>query len=135
MRKINEIIIHCSDTFYDMDIGVDEIRRWHTAKGWNDIGYHYVVRRNGTIEKGRKDNVIGAHCRGHNKISIGVCFVGGKRGNGMGMNNFTNIQMVKGLVLITELTDKYPDVSIHGHNEFSKKKCPVFDIKLVIPYE
>ena len=78
MREINTFIIHCSDTYPDMDIGVEEIRRWHKERGWSDIGYHYVIRRNGKIEEGRNDGIVGAHAKGMNENSLGICMVGGK---------------------------------------------------------
>ena len=79
MRRIDKVIIHCSDTYHNMDIGVKQIRRWHKKRGFNDVGYHYIIRRDGTLETGRPIEKIGAHCKGQNRHSIGVCFVGGKR--------------------------------------------------------
>lgn len=74
MREVQKHIIHCSDsTFGD----VAEIRRWHIARGFNDVGYHFVIRRDGEVEMGRTLETIGAHCKGHNTNSIGTCLVGG----------------------------------------------------------
>ena len=89
MRKINEIIIHCSDTQEGCDVTAADIRRWHTTpkekggRGWRDIGYHYVIRLDGTIEVGRTIERVGAHCIGrngedHNSHSIGICYIGGR---------------------------------------------------------
>lgn len=130
MRQINKIIIHCADTPPSMDIGTAEIRQWHTdpvpkGRGWKDIGYHYVIRRNGVIEKGRDDEDIGAHVTGHNTDSIGICMVGGKP-----MTNFTKAQWKTLEVLVTDLKVKYPKASVNGHNTFeSKKTCPTFDVE------
>lgn len=116
-----------------MDIGVNEIRKWHTARGFRDVGYHFVIRRDGTLEKGRDISRYGAHCIGHNAISIGVCFVGGKEGHGQQADNFTLEQMQVGRMLISDLHKQFPKATFHGHNEFSKKACPVFDIDVITP--
>ena len=76
-RRITEIIVHCSATPEGKDYTVLDIRKWHKQQGWSDIGYHYVVYRNGHIEAGRDVDIIGAHCEGHNAHSIGVCYIGG----------------------------------------------------------
>ena len=131
MRKINKIIIHCSDTYVDQDIGVEDIRRWHRARGFRDVGYHYVIRRDGELEKGRKLDEIGAHCLGQNKNSIGICLVGGKEGHGSPADNFTIPQIQIARMLISDLRKKF-DLTIHGHNEFANKACPVIDIKKLI---
>ena len=121
MRKINKIILHCSDTPAKMDIGAKEINKWHRQNGWASIGYHYVIRRDGTIEDGRNDATIGAHCFGYNRTSIGVCLVG--RGK------YTKKQFEALKTLLKELQDKYKDTSINGHYEFSIKECPMFDVE------
>jgi N-acetyl-anhydromuramyl-L-alanine amidase AmpD len=119
-RTINKIIIHVADTPESMDIGVNEIRSWHTAKGWNDVGYHYVIRRDGTIEVGRQESKIGAHCRGYNWESIGICMVG--------RNMFTDIQWDSLAKLVKSLDGRY-GATVHGHRDFDKHKtCPNFDV-------
>ena len=128
MRKINQIVIHCSDTPASMDIGAITIRKWHTKeRGWSDIGYHFVIRRNGTIENGRAIETIGAHVGGHNINSIGVCWVGGKDG----IDNRTNEQKESLFLLLSGLIDKFPNSEILGHRDFEgvKKYCPSFDAK------
>ena len=125
MRDINQIIIHCSYTPASMDIGVPEIRQWHLDRNWSDIGYHYVIRRNGVIERGRDEATIGAHVRGQNHDSIGVCLVGGKP-----YFNFTREQFSSLQHLLYELKSRYPNVTISGHNEHtSDKTCPTFDVQ------
>lgn len=127
MRAIKEIIIHCTATKPSVDWGVKEIRRCHiNDKGWADIGYHYVIRLNGFIERGRAEWRQGAHCVGHNKHSIGVCYVGGLDQNGKPSDTRTPAQRRAMLTLLKELTQKY-HCEIHGHNEYSSKACPCFN--------
>lgn len=131
MRDINSIIIHCSATPPSLDIGADEIRTWHKAKGWNDIGYHFVIRRDGTLEPGRPVALAGAHARGHNKDSIGICYIGGIDEQGRADDNITEPQLdALGQLLIT-LGHTYPDVDeIKGHRDTgANKACPSFDVK------
>ena len=79
MRKITEIIIHCSATTEGMDFTVEDIDRWHRQRGFSGVGYHFVIYLNGSIHAGRPKNKIGAHCKGHNTISIGICYIGGRK--------------------------------------------------------
>lgn len=123
MREINRIIVHCSATPAGMDIGRDEIDQWHRDRGFNGIGYHFVIRRSGDVEIGRPENEVGAHTRGHNEDSIGICLVGGKASF-----NFTADQIAELVELVEALEDRYPGATVHGHNEFSAKLCPQFDV-------
>jgi N-acetylmuramoyl-L-alanine amidase len=134
MRAINDIIIHCAYTKPSMDIGVAEIRAWHLDRGWRDIGYTYVIRRNGLVEKGRDldndgdvDEEIGAHALGHNAHSLGICLVGGMSDEGVPDSNFTLNQLVSLKNLVETLQDRYPDTELHGHRDYSSKACPCFD--------
>jgi N-acetylmuramoyl-L-alanine amidase len=125
MRDIKKIIIHCADTYAEMDIGVAEIRRWHIDRGWADIGYHFVIRRNGDIEKGRDEETPGAHVKGHNHDSIGVCLVGGKP-----FCNFTRAQWHALESLVMELKGRYPLAAVSGHRDHDPSKtCPTFDVR------
>lgn len=128
--KIDRIIIHCSATPPDRDIGAEEIRRWHLGRGWADIGYHYVIRRDGTLESGRDEDRIGAHTKGYNHGSLGVCLVGGVTTSGDPLYNFTEAQMVCLKALVIRLVDRHPGATVHGHNEFSAKSCPTLDIQV-----
>jgi N-acetylmuramoyl-L-alanine amidase len=121
MRKINKIILHCSDTPAKMDIGTKEIDKWHRQRGFSLIGYHYVIRRNGVIEKGRSEDRIGAHCYGYNRTSLGVCLVG--RGK------YTKVQFEALKTLLKELEGRYTDAIIKGHYEYSTKTCPMFNVE------
>lgn len=127
MRAIKEIIVHCSATKPSVDIGAKEIKVWHTRdRHWEDIGYHYVIRRNGFIERGRPEWRQGAHCTGHNRHSIGVCYVGGLDQNGNPADTRTPAQKRALLTLLKELVTKYR-CQIHGHKEYAPKACPCFD--------
>lgn len=126
MRTIKMIVIHCADTPASMDIGAKEIRGWHIKeRGWKDIGYHYVIRRNGVVEKGRNIEVIGAHAYGYNVNSIGICMVGGKP-----EANFTIEQWSALEKLVKGLKFTYKNAQILGHRDLNKgKTCPQFDVK------
>lgn len=111
-----------------MDIGAAEIERWHRARGFFGIGYHYVIRRNGQLEKGRPLEKVGAHAEGHNANSIGICLVGGIDEKGKPQNNFTDAQWTELKRLVSELTEKYRVLKIIGHNEVANKACPSFSV-------
>ena len=131
MRNITEIIIHCAATKPSMDVGVKEIRDWHVnGNGWADIGYHYVIRRDGTLELGRPISKAGAHTTGHNTNSIGICLVGGVKEDGKTPeSNFTDAQWATLETVVKEQAERYPNATIHGHNEFAAKACPSFDVQ------
>lgn len=130
MRNIKEIIVHCSATPEGKDFTVEDIRKWHLARGFKDIGYHYVIYRDGSIHKGREESVIGAHCTGHNSYSIGVCYIGGVAKDGKTPKDTRTEAQKESLVeLLKELKAKYPKATIHGHREFANKACPSFDAK------
>ena len=133
MRTINLLIVHCSATKPFMDIGAVEIRKWHTdpkpkGNGWRDIGYHFVIRRDGTVEDGRPIDQVGAHVAGHNSDSIGICLVGGVDDAGVPAANFTPEQWKALEALLRVLRAKFPKSTIHGHNEYAAKACPSFDV-------
>ena len=125
MRDINKIILHCSATREGQDISTETIRGWHVnERGWSDIGYHYVVLLDGTVDKARPVERQGAHVRGKNKGSIGVCYIGGCDAD-MNPKDTRNEAQKKSLEeLITYLMESYDDATLHGHNEFSSKACP-----------
>ena len=129
MRPINKIIIHCSATPEGRDVKIDTIRQWHLDKGWNDIGYHYVIELDGQIQAGRPVELLGAHCLGQNKFSIGICYIGGMN-KAMTKPKDTRTEEQKGslISLIADLRKKYPALTIHGHNEYSAKACPSFNV-------
>lgn len=127
-RTIKELIVHCSATPEGKDYSVDTIRQWHLQRGFSDIGYHYVIYRDGSIHTGRDESIIGAHCTGHNTNSIGVCYIGGCASDGKTPKDTRTTEQKQSLVkLLKELKTKYPKASIHGHRDFSSKACPSFD--------
>lgn len=130
MRQITEIIIHCADTPEGRDVKADEIRRWHkNERGWSDIGYHYVIDLDGTIEPGRDIETAGAHCTGHNAKSIGICYVGGCDEKMQPKDTRTEAQKASLLLLLKYLRQRYPGAKIYGHRDFAQKACPSFDAK------
>jgi N-acetylmuramoyl-L-alanine amidase len=129
MREIKYIIIHYSETPWHQDIGVEEIRQWHIERGWRNIGYHWVVRLDGFIEEGRKEEIQGAHAYGYNEYSIGICYVGGINQHNEKTDTRNPSQKKALLKLLKELKQRYPKAEIIGHNEVSGKECPGFDAK------
>lgn len=129
MRKITEIIIHCTATPKGKKITIEDIRHCHIHKnGWKDIGYHYVITTDGKIHSGRNEEDIGAHCKGHNTNSIGVAYVGGLAADGkMPADTRTDAQKSALLRLLKVLKAKYPKAAIHSHRDFAAKACPCFN--------
>lgn len=127
-RRITEIIIHCTATPEGHDYTVEDIRRWHKARGFSDVGYHYVIYRNGHIMDGRDVDLVGAHCSGHNTNSIGVCYVGGMdAANKNPKDTRTLAQKATLLSLLMDLRKLYPRARIRSHRDFANKACPSFD--------
>lgn len=127
-RLITEIIVHCTATPEFKDYTVTDIRQWHKAQGWSDIGYHYVVYRDGTVHDGRNVDLIGAHCAGHNSHSIGVVYVGGVAPDGKTPKDTRTQQQKEALAsLLYKLKKLYPNAKIYGHRNFANKACPSFD--------
>lgn len=129
MRKINKIIIHCSATPEGRAVTVQEIDKWHRAKGWNGVGYHFVIGLNGEVWSGRNVELAGAHTEGQNANSIGVCYVGGCDKAMKAKDTRTAAQKASLIKLVKELKTKYPNATIHGHNEFAAKACPSFNVQ------
>jgi hypothetical protein len=134
MREITLIVVHCSATPQDRDIGAKEIREWHVRdNGWSDIGYHYVIRRNGIQEIGRPESEPGAHASGHNANSIGVCLVGGNDADNKALAecNYTRAQFRVLEALLNDLLSRFPNAAIMGHKDLPNvhKACPCFDVR------
>lgn len=128
---IRYITIHTSDTYPDMDIGVAEITEWHVQRGFDTIGYHWVIRRDGTREKGRASTYQGAHVGGHNAGNLGICLVGGKsRDTDRCEDNYTDEQWIALFEFVKALHASFPEALIMGHNGFpghEARGCPCFD--------
>lgn len=128
MRTINRIIIHCTATKAGRKVTVAEIDRWHRARGFRGIGYHYVIGLDGSVATGRNESVAGAHCKGYNARSIGVCYVGGLDAEGRPADTRTHAQRRALRELVCLLRRRYPEATVHGHREFAAKACPCFDV-------
>ena len=129
-RKITEIIVHCSATPEGKDFTASDITRWHKQRGFRTIGYHYVVYRDGSVHLGRPEGEIGAHCTGHNAVSIGVCYIGGLAADGKTAKDTRTKEQREALtMLLRRLRAKYPNAKIYGHRDFAAKACPSFDAR------
>jgi N-acetylmuramoyl-L-alanine amidase len=136
VRTINELVVHCSATEGSKDFTAADIKRWHTdpkprGRGYADIGYHYVIRLSGQVEKGRPEAEVGAHAYGHNKHSIGICLIGGLDAHGRPSATFTTAQYASLERLLLELRSRFPKAQILGHRDLPKvkKDCPCFDVR------
>lgn len=132
MRKINKIIIHCTATPEGRHHDVEDIRRWHVnGRGWSDIGYHFLVHIDGTVEYGRPLKKSGAHTLNENKNSIGICYVGGMSKDMKKAKDTRTKEQKDALVkLIKQLIYTYnKDMQIFGHRDFANKACPSFDAR------
>lgn len=131
LKDVQFITLHCSATRPTQIAGVKEIRQWHRKKGWADIGYHFVVRRDGRVEKGRPITETGAHVQGWNKNNVGICLEGGINDRFQPENNFTREQWRALKPLVAGLREKATKAKIVGHRDFPKvdKACPCFDAK------
>lgn len=131
-RLIDLILVHCTATPDGKDYTVDQIREWHKDRGFADIGYHYVIYRDGSVHLGRDVDLIGAHCEGFNSHSIGVCYVGGMSADGKkNEDTRTDAQKLALLDLLVKLRQLYPNAQISGHRNYDKKgkTCPNFDAR------
>lgn len=128
--KTNFIVVHCSASQNLPSIDAKTIDRWHKERGFNSIGYHYVVKTGGEVEEGRKLSEIGAHVVNYNHNSVGICLIGGVDRDGNSVNNFKPKQFEALRELIEKLLVLYPKAVIKGHRDFPnvKKDCPCFDV-------
>ena len=131
MRKIDKIIIHCTATPEQRHHDVKDITRWHKQRGFNTIGYNFLIHLDGTIETGRDIKRIPAHCSGQNRNSIGICYVGGMtKDMKKAKDTRTPEQKDSLIVLMHHLIYTYNhNMTVHGHNEFANKACPSFNVK------
>ena len=129
MRTITLLVIHCSAVRPDQTSSAAQIDTWHRRQGWHlGIGYHYVVRRDGQIESGRPEWMVGAHCKNHNAHSIGICYEGGLNARGQPADTRTLAQKLAMVQLLEILHRKYPKALIVGHHDLNPlKACPCID--------
>ncbi len=129
MKSNKDIIIHCSATPEGRDVDIETVRGWHKGRGWRDVGYHYFVKLDGTVQVGRKETDSGAHTIGHNN-DIGVCYAGGMNIDmTKPMDTRTEEQKQAIIDVIKDIKTRYPDAKVYGHRDFSAKACPSFDAK------
>ena len=128
MRTVTLIVIHCSAVRPGQRSSAQDIDGWHRARGYKSIGYHFVVRRDGTIETGRRLDEVGAHCQGHNRHSISICYEGGLDADGQPADTRT-LEQVKTLrELVKCIHAHFPNALIVGHHDLNPMKaCPCFD--------
>jgi len=131
MRDIKRIILHCTATYERQSVTIEDVRRWHTSapRNWKDVGYHYLILQDGTIQHGRNVQVQGAHVKGENVDSIGIAYCGGLLENGDVADTMTSYQDMSFLMLVNSLRNVFGHLTLHGHNEFSNKACPGFDVQ------
>jgi len=120
-----------------MDVGFEEIDSWHQQRGFKSpsgihCGYHVIIKRCGMIEQGRPYHEVGAHCRGHNRNSLGICLVGGMDDSGKPDSNYTMAQLETLSILCADLDTEFPGIIFSGHRDYSNKACPVFDITAIL---
>lgn len=128
--KVTHIVVHYSATFPDMDVTAAQIDRWHRERGFAKIGYHYFIRRDGTVEKGRADTEVGAHVAGQNTGKLGICWAGGlERGKPGGHKNMAPAQEKALIGLIKSLLVKYPAAKVVGHRDLAATECPGFAVQ------
>ena len=129
MRPIHLIVIHCSATRANCSYTVDDCRRDHRDRGYADIGYHYYIARDGEVHTGRPLNQVGAHARGFNQYSIGICYEGGLDNDGRPADTRTPPQRTSLDQLLTYLKVAFPQARIVGHNQLNPHKaCPCFEV-------
>jgi N-acetylmuramoyl-L-alanine amidase len=133
LSKVEAIVVHCSATPATMDIGAAEIDRWHRQRGFLRIGYHYVIRRDGTREAGRSLDQVGSHAQGHNSTTLAVCLVGGINDAKLQkpQANFTEAQLQTLWATVRELQGLHPQARVIGHRDLPgvAKACPSFDVQ------
>lgn len=132
MRTVTLIIVHCSAVRPGQRSSAQDIDRWHRAQGYKSIGYHFVVRRDGSIETGRRLEEVGAHCQGHNRHSIGICYEGGLDSDGRPADTRTPQQAKALRELVERMRTYFPKALVVGHHDLNPMKaCPCFDVAIL----
>ena len=129
-RPIEALVVHCAATPEGKQFDVNDIRAWHKDRGWSDVGYHFVIKLDGTVQPGRPLAYKGAHVFGHNAATIGICYIGGLDKNKAPKDTRTDAQKASLLELLKLLKQRWPEAKIFGHHDFDRgKACPCFDAK------
>ena len=128
MRPVLYLIIHCAATREGIPYTVADVDRWHRQRGWSGVGYHYVIELDGKVRPGRPESEAGAHCKGYNHRSIGICYIGGLSATGQPKDTRTPAQQEALTRLVKELLNQYPHALVAGHNQFAPKACPSFSV-------
>ena len=129
MRKITMIVLHCSAIMPNQHQDIKNIDDYHKSKGWKGVGYHFYVRRDGTVERGRPIEEVGAHCVNHNRYSIGICYEGGLDKDGRPADTRTPAQVRELRKLVERMHAYFPQAVIVGHHDLNPRKdCPCFDV-------
>ena len=126
------IVIHCSATPEGKPFKARDIDRWHREKGWQGIGYHFVIELDGTVTAGRPLGAIGSHVAGHNANSLGICYIGGVAADGVTAKDTRTKEQKAALVkLIADMRVIYPNAVVQGHRDFKgvAKACPSYNAK------
>ena len=137
MREITKIIVHCTATPEGREVDVEEIRKWHTEapRNWSDVGYHFHIKLDGTLQEGRPIERTGAHCAGQNFCSIGISYAGGMTKDMKEAKDTRTPEQTDALTdILHELKEQYPKAKIYGHRDFSVKACPSFDARSEYEY-
>lgn len=132
LGPVKRIVLHYSATYPDQDLTAADIDAMHRKRGFARIGYHFFIRRDGTVERGRAENELGAHVAGHNTGSLGICCAGGierATGPNVGVDNRTNAQKTATVTLVRELLARYPGATVLGHKDLGPTQCPGFDVR------
>jgi len=127
---VTHLVLHYSATYSDQNLDIRDIDRMHRARGFKKVGYHYVIKRNGMIERGRKETEIGAHVKGQNTGKIGICLIGGlerSSGPNVGVDNRTEAQKTAAASLIRDLLTRHPGAKVLGHRDLAATLCPAYD--------
>lgn len=129
-EDVKYLVLHCSATQVDHDYTVEQLRRDHKARGFRDIGYHFYIRKDGTMTQHRLLLEVGAHARPYNRCSIGICYEGGLDADGKPANTLTMAQKDRLVELFSILKKLFPQAKIVGHRDLpgtTPKECPCLD--------
>lgn len=132
MKNITHVVLHYSATYDHLNLGVKDIDAMHKKRGWKGCGYHYVIKLDGTVERGRPETEVGAHVGGQNSGKIGICCIGGLKtasGAYKGLDTRTPAQVAAQIALIKDILKRHPGAKVVGHRDLAATQCPGFDVR------